>query len=247
MSKPRVIVCPSPLFLKTLPVKDSIVVVIDILRATTSICVAFGSGAAEIVPLDSIEKCRTYKEKGYLIAGERDGKMIEGFDMGNSPFSFMGEHIRNAKIAMTTTNGTKCIHASRQAYQIIIGAFVNMTAVVNYLRAQGRDVILLAAGWKDKMNLEDTAFGGAVALELENEFLPTEDSTRIAMTLYDAMLKDKRYFIKNATQYEQIIGLNIVEDVKYCLRRDLHEVLPIYQNRKLVDLLAKTKLVNIKR
>lgn len=241
MKKPKVIVCPSPLFLKTLPVKGSIVVVIDILRATTSMCVAFGNGASEIVPLETIEECRAYKEKGYLIAGERDGKMVEGFDMGNSPFSFMGEHIRDAKIAMTTTNGTKCIHASKQAHQIIIGAFVNMTNVVNYLKEQKRDVILLAAGWKDKMNLEDTAFGGAVAIELENEFTPTEDSTRIAMTLYEAMLKDKRFFIKNATQYEQIVGLNIVEDVKYCLKRDLHGVLPIYQNGKLINSLVKAK------
>lgn len=241
MKKPKVIVCPSPLFLKTLPVKGSIVVVIDILRATTSMCVAFGNGASEIVPLETIEECMSYKEKGYLIAGERDGKMVEGFDMGNSPFSFMGEHIRNAKIAMTTTNGTKCIHASKQAHQIVIGAFVNMTNVVNYLKEQKRDVILLAAGWKDKMNLEDTAFGGAVALELQNEFNPTEDSTRIAMTLYEAMLKDKRYFIKNATQYEQIVGLNIVEDVKYCLKRDLHNVLPIYQEGRLLNSMVKEK------
>ncbi len=238
MKSPKVIVCPSPLFLKTLPVKGSIVVVIDILRATTSMCVAFGNGASEIVPLESIDVCLSYREKGYLIAGERDGKMVEGFDMGNSPFSFMGEHIQNAKIAMTTTNGTKCIHASKQAYQVIIGAFVNMTQVVNYLIEQQRDVILLAAGWKDKMNLEDTAFGGAVAIELENNgFIPTEDSTRIAMTLYDAMLKDKRFFIKNATQYDQIVGLNIIEDVKYCLKKDLHHVLPIFQKGKLIDAL----------
>jgi|YNPMSStandDraft_2_1061718.scaffolds.fasta_scaffold03061_5 2-phosphosulfolactate phosphatase len=237
MKKPKVIVCPSPLFLKTLPVKGSIVVVIDILRATTSMCVAFGYGASEIIPVKTIEECKAYKDKGYLIAGERDGKKIEGFDMGNSPFSFMGEHIRNAKIAMTTTNGTKCIHASKHAHQIIIGSFVNMSSVINYLKNQQRDVILLASGWKDKMNLEDTAFGGAVALELENDFIPAEDSTRIAMTLYEAMLKDKRFFIKNATQYEQIVGLNIVEDVKYCLRRDLHHVLPIYQNGKLIDLI----------
>jgi len=240
MKKPKVIVCPSPLFLKTLPVKGSIVVVIDILRATTSMCVAFGNGALEIIPLESIEECRAFKEKGYLIAGERDGKMIEGFDMGNSPFSFMGEHIKNAKIAMTTTNGTKCIHASKKAHQILIGAFVNMSSIIHYLKSQQRDVILLASGWKDKMNLEDTAFGGAVALELENEFTPTEDSTRIAMTLYEAMQKDKRFFIKNATQYDQIMGLNIVEDVKYCLRRDLHQVLPIYQNGRLVNLIPKT-------
>ena len=237
MKKPKVIVCPSPLFLKTLPVKGSIVVVIDVLRATTSMCVAFGYGASEIIPVKTIEECKAYKDKGYLIAGERDGKKIEGFDMGNSPFSFMGEHIRNAKIAMTTTNGTKCIHASKHAHQIIIGSFVNMSSVINYLKNQQRDVILLASGWKDKMNLEDTAFGGAVALELENDFIPAEDSTRIAMTLYEAMLKDKRFFIKNATQYEQIVGLNIVEDVKYCLRRDLHHVLPIYQNGKLIDLI----------
>jgi len=237
MKKPKVIVCPSPLFLKTLHVKGSIVVVIDILRATTSMCVAFGYGASEIIPVKTIEECKAYKDKGYLIAGERDGKKIEGFDMGNSPFSFMGEHIRNAKIAMTTTNGTKSIHASKHAHQIIIGSFVNMSSVINYLKNQQRDVILLASGWKDKMNLEDTAFGGAVALELENDFIPAEDSTRIAMTLYEAMLKDKRFFIKNATQYEQIVGLNIVEDVKYCLRRDLHHVLPIYQNGKLIDLI----------
>lgn len=239
MQKPRVIVCPSPLLLKTLPIKESIVVVVDILRATTSMCVAFAHGATEIVPVETIEECLQYKSRGYIVAGERNGVKVVGFDMGNSPFSFMGEHIKGAKIAMTTTNGTKCIHASRNAAQIVVGAFVNMSSLIDYLKAQNRDVIVLAAGWKDKMNLEDTAFGGALAIALEPYFKPTEDATRIAMTLYEAMLKDKRFYLRNATQYEQIKGLDIVEDVKYCLKKDLHQVVPIYTEGRLVDILKQ--------
>src|SRR6185295_4619519 len=89
-------VCFSPALINLFDVSESIVVVVDILRATSSICVAFAHGAESVIPLASIEESLAYKEKGYLIAGERNGEMIEGFDMGNSPFSFMEDRIKGS-------------------------------------------------------------------------------------------------------------------------------------------------------
>lgn len=232
----KLVVCPSPALMHTLKVEDSIVVVIDILRATTSICVAFDHGAKEIIPVETVEECQAFKNKGYILAAERDGLIVEGFDKGNSPFSFMGEDIKNASIAMTTTNGTKCIQISKNAKEIVCGSFANMTILCDYLRSRNENIILLCAGWKDKLNLEDTAFAGAIASELENQYFPSDDSTRIAMTLYRSANTRKRFYIKNATHFERLIRLKLVNDVKYCLKKDLHPVLPVFKDGRLIDI-----------
>ncbi len=230
-------VCLTPALIDQFDVKGAIVVVIDVLRATTSMCVAFSNGAKKIVPVAEIEECRTYKEKGYLIAGERKGEQIPDFDFGNSPFSFMNTQVAGAKLAMTTTNGTKAIQMAKErgARDIVIGSFPNISLLCKWLIEQNENVCLLCSGWQDHPNIEDTIFAGAVAREVANHFYYYQDSALMADMLYFIANIRKKYFMKNSSHYNRLIHLNLQKEVKYCLRWNTHEVLPVLIGDALYD------------
>src|SRR6188768_1930193 len=116
-------VCLSPDLMHLYKVHDRTVVVVDILRATSCMTTAFANGITEIAPFADLDACLAMKSKGYFTAGERDGKKVDGFDLGNSPFEYMDENLRGKKIAFTTTNGTEAIARSHGAREIIIGSF----------------------------------------------------------------------------------------------------------------------------
>src|SRR6201986_145316 len=157
-------VCLSPALIPLFKVEDYIVVIIDIFRATSSICYGIDNGATAIIPVSQVEECAAYAEKGldYLLAAERDGKVVEGFDFGNSPFSYTREKVAGKTIVLTTTNGTHALHLSRSAKKIVIGSFLNSTAVCDWLKDQHENVLLVCLCWKNNFNLEDTLFAGAV-------------------------------------------------------------------------------------
>lgn len=162
-------VCLTPALLPLYNVAEYIVVVIDIFRATSSICYGIENGAEAIIPVSQVEECSAYREKGldYLLAAERDGKVVDGFDFGNSPFSYTAEKVAGKTIVLTTTNGTHALHLSRSAKRIVIGSFLNLTALSNWLKTQHENILLVCAGWKNNFNLEDTLFAGAVIEQLK--------------------------------------------------------------------------------
>ena len=142
-------------------VENKNVVVIDILRATTTMCVAMENGANSIWPVDSVQKA-AQAGSSFLTAGERNGEKVEGFDLGNSPQEFSEEVVKGRDIVMTTTNGTKAISLSEGAKNIYIASYRNISAVVQELQKQPEDIVLFCSGWKDQVNLEDTLFAGEV-------------------------------------------------------------------------------------
>ena len=162
MDKISIDACFSPYLYPVYKQENAIVVVIDILRATSAMCTAFEHGAEKIIPVATIEEAREYKSKGFIVGAEREGMPVEGFDFGNSPFSYMGENIKNQTIVITTTNGTQAIEAAKDAHQILIGSFLNINSLCKYLQAQQKPILLLCSGWKNKFNLEDALFAGAV-------------------------------------------------------------------------------------
>src|SRR5476649_1738965 len=180
-------VCLTPALLPLYNVEDYIVVVIDIFRATTSICYGIENGAKAIIPVSQVEECAAYREKGldYLLAAERDGKVVEGFDFGNSPFSYTKEKVDGKTIVLTTTNGTHALHLSRTARRIVIGSFLNFTAICDWLSAQNENILLVCAGWKNNFNLEDTLFAGAVTDKLANTTHIADDAAIAADDLYN--------------------------------------------------------------
>jgi 2-phosphosulfolactate phosphatase len=238
-SKKWVGVCISPALIEQFELDNAIVVVIDVLRATTSMCVAFGHGVRSMIPVVTTDEGLEFKRKGYLAAAERDGEQVEGFDFGNSPFSFMSEDLRGKDIVITTTNGTKAIKAAvaLNAMEVVIGAFPNFSVLCNYLIERNQNVVLVCSGWKDKPNLEDTIFAGAVVNRLRPFFRLYEDTTLIAETLYRSANRRKRYFLRSSSHFNRLFHkLQIQKDVKYSLRRDTHPVIPKLYGDHLVEM-----------
>lgn len=236
--KPLVRVCLSTALIQQFRVQDYVTVVIDILRATTSFAVALDKGVREIRPVRTLRECRRLGKEGYLTAAERGAAKVPGFDFGNSPFDFLEADLQGKKLAFTTTNGTRALWAVRHAKKVVTGAFVNMSVLVEWLRQQGEPVLLVCSGWKDQVNMEDTLFAGAVATELEGDFRVNDDATLIAMSLYQMADHRKKYYLEHSAHFDRLVELGMQNDVKYSLRRDLHPVLPYYQDGRLVNALS---------
>ena len=213
------------------------VVVVDVFRATSAICTAFHHGVKELIPVATLEEAIAYKNEGYMVGAERDGQVVEGFDFGNSPFSYMDEKIKGQRIVLTTTNGTKAITISRGAKGIVIGSFLNLGAVANFLKQDGRDVLIQCAGWKNRFNLEDSLFAGALVNELSAspEFSNLADSAIAAAHLYDLAKDDLYGFLENSSHRRRLNRLNLEEDIRFCLQHSKFTVVPIFQNGCLVN------------
>ncbi|MCB0835209.1 MAG: 2-phosphosulfolactate phosphatase [Bacteroidetes bacterium] len=231
-------VCLTPALIDQFDVSEAIVVVIDILRATTTMCVAFDHGAELMVPVEHIDECKAYEEQGFLIAGERSGEQIAGFDFGNSPFSYGPEIVSGKKIAITTTNGTRAIKAAqvRNAKEIVVGSFSNISLLSRWLINQNEHVCLICAGWRDHVTLEDTIFAGALSRRLRPHFKRFQDTALVAETLFQSANIRKRYFFRHSSHYNRLIHLNLQEEVKYAMRRDTHPVIPMMIGDELHDI-----------
>ncbi len=227
-------VCLTPDLVKTYGVENKVVVVVDILRATSVMVTALAHGIKSITPVASVEECQVLKDSGYLAAAERDGKTVEGFDFGNSPFTYMDKSFVGKKLAVTTTNGTLAISRSLNADEVVIGAFLNITAVANYLKSQDKDVMILCAGWKGKVNLEDTIFAGALVDLLVTSFDTENDSAIAALALYKMAKEDMLAFLKNSSHAKRLQGLSIIKDIAFCLQRDTYPIIPVLRNGELV-------------
>lgn len=223
-------VCLSPDMMHLYPVHDRAVVVVDILRATSCMTTAFAHGIESITPFAKLEDCLAMREKGYFTAGERDGKKVDGFDLGNSPFEYMDEKLKGKKIAFTTTNGTQAIAKSIGALEIIIGSFLNISAVTAHLKKCTSNILIVCAGWKGKVNMEDTVFAGAVVNQLKDHFEPECDAPLAAQHLYHQAKNDMSDFLKNTSHVKRLAGLNVIKDIKFCLTPDQYPIVPVLKD-----------------
>ncbi len=229
-------VCLSPDLLHLHPIENTIVVVADVFRATSCMVTAFAHDVAQIIPVATVAECRDLQERGYLAAAERDARIVEGFDLDNSPFSYMSDRLRGERIAMTTTNGTLAITRSRAAVKVLVGAFLNLSTVADYLRNQSYDVLVVCAGWKGRVNMEDTLFAGALASKLRDEFAFAEDSTDMAFRLYEQGKNNLMAYVANTSHIRRLQRLGIQKDIGYCLQHDLFDVLPVLRGSALVKM-----------
>src|SRR5688572_33297600 len=190
-------VCLSPDLMHLYDVRDKTVVVIDILRATSCMTTAFAHGINSITPFAKLEDCIAMKATGYFTAGERDGKKVDGFDLGNSPFEYMDEKLKGQKIAFTTTNGTQAIAKSIGAKEIVIGSFLNLSALANHIRQGNDDVLIVCAGWKGRFNLEDTLFAGALIDSVKDHIELECDAPQASLQIYQQAKSNMFEFIEN--------------------------------------------------
>jgi 2-phosphosulfolactate phosphatase len=229
----------SPALLNLHDVNNAIVVIIDVLRATSTMATALYNGAKYIIPVDNVPKCIAWgKQIECITAGERDGRVAEGLEYGNSPFEYPKEFITGKTLVLTTTNGTKLLHMAikKGATEIITGSFPNLSAVCDYLVSQKKNVVLACAAWKDRINLEDSLFAGAVISRVKEHFHINCDSSMMAETIYDSAKDDLFEFMKNknASHFHRLSGYGLEKDIRYCLTPDIANVLPFFEDGKLV-------------
>ncbi len=229
-------VCFTPELLHLHHLSNKAVVVVDILRATSCMVTGLAHGASYLVPVSSIEACRILQKSGYVAAAERNGEKVEGFDMGNSPFEYQKAGLSGLPIALTTTNGTTTIEKSLGAAEVLIGAFLNIASLANYLRKSEHEAVLIAcAGWKGDFNLEDTLFAGALALALEADFPAVSDASLAAKYLYKAAEPDMFAFLEQSSHYKRLARLNIREDIRFCLTPNVYTNVPVLRGERLVN------------
>lgn len=229
-------VCLSPDLMHLYDVKDKVVVIVDILRATSCMATAIAHGVSSVRPVAEVTECGALRSEGYLAAAERGGEKIEGFDFGNSPFEYMSENLRGKKIAVTTTNGTRAISLAREAKKLLVGSFLNLSAVAHFLNSQGQDVLIVCAGWQGHVNLEDTLFAGALAEQLTAKFTMACDSTLAAISLYHMAKHDMMAFLQNSSHVQRLKRLHLEKDIAFCLNTDLYDVVAVLEGKELVKL-----------
>ena len=237
-NKPSLHTSLSPALLNLYDVSNSIVVIIDVLRATSTIATALYNGAKCVIPVDSVTRCMEIgRQIEGITAGERDGQIAEGLEYGNSPFEYPREFIEGKTLVLTTTNGTRLLHMALEkgAKEIITGSFPNLSAVCAHLVEKKQNVILGCAAWKDRLNIEDMLFAGAVNSNIGQHFSNNLDSTHIAQTMYEKAKKDIFAFMKKneASHYHRLMNFGLEKDIRYCLTNDGANVLPVYDEGKL--------------
>lgn len=238
--KPALYTCLSPLLLHLYDVSHSVIVIIDVLRATSTIATALENGAKAIIPVDSVAECmRIGKQINAITAGERDGKIAEGLEYGNSPFEYPKTFIEGKTLVLTTTNGTRLLHIALDngATDIITGAFANLDAVCKYLVEKKQPVILACAAWKDRVNIEDSLFAGMLIQEIKEHFSINCDASQMAEGLYETAKPGLYEFMekKNASHFIRLSSYGLQEDIKFCLTPNTVKALPVYMEGKLVN------------
>lgn len=238
-SKPSITTSLSPPLLNLYDVSSSIVVIIDVLRATSTIASALYNGAKSIVPVDSVADCiKLGKQMDAITAGERDGQIAEGLKYGNTPLQYTPDFIKGKTLILTTTNGTKLLHMAltEGAKGILTGSFCNISSVCDYLVRENKNVILACAGWKDRVNIEDTLLAGAIVNRVKENFHQNCDASQISESIYLLAKNDLFGFMKekNASHYNRLMGFGLEEDIRYCLTEDNANILCLYDGGRLI-------------
>ena len=227
---PKLEVCLSPALLHLFDTKGTVVVIIDVFRATSTIAAALHNGAKCVIPVASVPECIELgtQIENSITAGERDGKIAEGLEYGNSPLEYPRAFVEGKTLVLTTTNGTRLLHMVQDADTIITGSFLNLGAVCDFLAAQGKNVVLGCAAWKDRFNMEDTLFAGAVVSRIGRQFDINCDSARGAKNLYESSGGGNFInFLQDSSHYRRLSGFGLLGDMEYCTTPDLHPVVPI--------------------
>ena len=212
--------------------KGKIVVVIDVLRATSTINTLLFLGADHVKPVGSLEECKVLKDDDYIIMAERMGKKVEGFDYGNSPTKFKEENIKGRKVAIATSNGSKAIIKSEGSKRTILCSFLNIESVVNLIKKSESDVILLCSGWLGKTNLEDTLCAGGIVSGLDN-FEIESDTALMAKALHN-ITDDILETMKLSSHAKRLSGYDNKVDIEFCSRVNTQPIVPILNGNQIV-------------
>lgn len=237
MDKRKIEVCFTPQNIQYFDFKNAHVVVVDILRATSAICAAFANGAKAVIPVPTVEDARLAKEKGYIVAAERDGQKLDFADFGNSPFNFTPDKIAGKEVAYSTTNGTQAIIKASGGLSVVVASFINLGVVAKWLIERNTgDILILCAGWKGKFCLEDSLFAGALAEQLLalDSFYTKCDSTHAVLQMWGLAKDDLTAYRECIAQRHRLKKLGLDDVLDYCFTLDTSSVVPILKDGKLI-------------
>ena len=237
----KINVCFSPALYEYYAENNTTVVMIDAIRASASISTAFMNDVQFILPVAKVNEAYEYKAQGYKIAGERNGKKLEGFDFGNSPFNFTEENIKGEKLAFTTTNGTQAINLIKKrklkGVELVVGSFINISSLTDYLTKKDKNILILCSGWKNTVNVEDTLFAGRLAhLLIQKKEFEIPEATNLALNIYKNSENSYFDFVINNSPRLKSKSEFLEKDIKYCLSEDLTNEIPYLKDDKLVSM-----------
>ena len=227
-------ICPSPALYPFYKKENDTVIVVDILRASTTICAMLNNGAAAVIPVASTDEARHYKSLGFLVGGERNARKCDFADFGNSPFDYTPEIVSGKEVVFTTTNGTQAIEAANDSQALYIGAFSNIDALVEKCSDVSGRIVVLCAGWNNRVNMEDTLFGGAFAKKLlkRTNVSIASDYVKMALDLWQLAKNNPLEYVKKAEHYQRLKSNNAETEVEFCLRENTMEVVPWYDRKE---------------
>jgi 2-phosphosulfolactate phosphatase len=211
-------------------------VVVDILRASTTICTALAKGVKAIIPVAQLEEARAYKKQGYLVASERNSDPLAFADFGNSPLDFLNTKLLGKEIVLSTTNGTKSIAAANNSQKVIIGAFINLSSLAQYLIQNEQNVTILCSGWKGVFNLEDTVFAGALSdlLSQSGNYQQGNDGAVAALALWKSVESDFITKMLLSEAAKRLLSKGLKKEIEYCFKVDQVKVVPVLKNGKII-------------
>lgn len=229
-------VCIAPPLFNSFNHKEKVIVIVDVFRATSIICTMFMNGASKVIPVESLEKAKEYKEKGFLVAAERNGKKIDFAEFGNSPFEFTPEGIKNKTIVYSTTNGTQTINKCKENEIVLIASFLNLSSIADYLIRLMKDVIILCSGWEGDFCLEDSVFAGALIekLSVSCVFSLNNDAAISSLDHWNLAKPNLEDYLRKSFQYNRLVRLGMIDIIKYCLAIDTSELLPVFRDNCLI-------------
>lgn len=225
-------ICFSPALFQYYYTENSIVVIVDVFRATTSICTAFHNGLKSVKTVASVEEAKKWQKKGFLVAAERNTQKVDFADFGNSPFDFTAEKVNGKELVFTTTNGTQAVETAKKADEILIGAFSNIDSLSDYCKNSDKNIIVLCSGWNNKFCTEDTLFAGALVENLieSKKYTIYSDSAITALKFWEISKNDLSLVIKNTEHYKRLVNNNLTDSVDFCLTANTTNVVPKYNN-----------------
>lgn len=230
-------ICFSPALYPFYQKENDTVIVVDVFRASATICMALANGASAIIPVADIDEARRYKSDGFQVGAERNARKVDFADFGNSPFDYSPEKVLGKEIVFTTTNGTQAIDAAKSAANLFIGTFSNIDVLVAKCVEMSDRIVVLCAGWNNKVNIEDTLFGGAFAEKLseKTDVYFDSDTVKMAIELWQLAKGNPLDFVRSSDHYKRLVNNGAESDAAYCFMQNTVSVVPWYDkmNKKL--------------
>ena len=219
-------------------IENKIAIVIDMFRATSVIVTALNNGCKEIIPYltveETLEHTKKFNREEYILGGEREAVKIEGFDLSNSPLEYTEDVVKNKSVLMTTTNGTRTLTKSTAAKRILIAAMINAKAVAEELLEINEDVVIINAGTNGNFSMDDYICSGYIINKMLNHYknLELTDIAKTANMIYEGN-SDILSYVKHATHYSVMKSLKLDDDIEYCTKKSIIDIVPEYKDNKI--------------